>query len=191
MFDSASQGEQITVTTGGNIELEAKWKPFRVQCHRKADPGHSSGARRVSVPGQEDARYIIAVDLELPLVLDSWRYTRSGWEDQCIRLSESNRRKTSAQLLSIRAYRSLILLIGNVVWARRHDEARPAIFDVLTQAGIDMLEGHWHLIGSEEILNCAQRLVEEDGPSSSSGQDQEISAQIDLHKLGSGVLELT
>ncbi len=28
LFDSSSQGEQITVTTGGRIELEAEWKPL-------------------------------------------------------------------------------------------------------------------------------------------------------------------
>ncbi len=38
LFDSASQGEQITVTTGGRIELEAEWKPFRVQLSVTARP---------------------------------------------------------------------------------------------------------------------------------------------------------
>ena len=52
LFDPSSQGEQITVTTGGRIELEAEWKPFRVQCHRKADPGHAGGARGMRVPGR-------------------------------------------------------------------------------------------------------------------------------------------
>ncbi len=28
LFDSVSQGQQIAVTTGGRIKLEAEWKPF-------------------------------------------------------------------------------------------------------------------------------------------------------------------
>ncbi len=54
LFDSVNHGGQITVTTGGRIELEAEWEPFRVQCHRKADPGDTGGVRRMRVPGQED-----------------------------------------------------------------------------------------------------------------------------------------
>ena len=34
LFDSASQGEQITVTTGGRIELEAEWKLSMAKWYR-------------------------------------------------------------------------------------------------------------------------------------------------------------
>jgi hypothetical protein len=62
---------------------------------------------------------------------------------------------------------------------------------VLTQAGIDLLEENGHLVGSEEFSNRGQRLVEEDGPRGARSHGKEISAQVDLHKLGSCVLELT
>ena len=114
LFDSARQAEQITVTTDGRIELETEWKPFRVQCHRKADPGHAGAARRMRVPGQEDVRDILTADLELPLIFDPRRCTGSDREEQRIYLSESSRRKPSAQLLSVRLQRSEVLLVGDV-----------------------------------------------------------------------------
>jgi hypothetical protein len=41
-FDSASHGEQITITSGGGIELETEWKRFRAQRRRKTDPGQAA-----------------------------------------------------------------------------------------------------------------------------------------------------
>src|SRR4029434_10374017 len=104
-------------------------------------------------------------------------------------LPESNRRKPPAQLFSVRVQRGEVLLIGDVACAGGHDEARPASLDALTKARMDLVEGHGHLIGSEEFPHGGQRLVEEDGPGGASGQGKEICAQIDLYKLGSCVLE--
>ena len=54
-FDCASEDEQITIATGGPIELETEWKPFRVQSHRQGDSGNAGGVRRMRVTRQERA----------------------------------------------------------------------------------------------------------------------------------------
>ena len=121
------------------------------------------------VPRQEDVRDLLAADLKLPLILDRGRSTRSGREDQRIGLFESDRRKPPTQLLSVSVQCGAVRLIGHVVCARRHDVARPALFDMLTQATVNLLEGNRYFVGSKEFANCWQRLVEEDGPRGACG----------------------
>ena len=143
------------------------------------------------VPGEKKVRDVLAADLEHPLIFDPGRCTRSGREEQRISLSERNGCKPSAQLLSVCVQRGEVLFIKDVASAGGHDSVRPASLDAFTLVRVNLLEGNGHLIGSEEFPNCGHRLVEEDRPRSASGQGKEIFAQIDLHKLGSCVLELT
>jgi hypothetical protein len=120
-FDSASHGEQITITSGGGIELESEWKRFRAQRRRKADPGQAA-----ELNGCVFRRDTPAAGLERRLILDPWSCARSGREEQRICPSERERRKPPAQLRSVRVQRGAVLLIGDVVRAGGHDGARPA-----------------------------------------------------------------
>ena len=62
----------------------------------------------MSVPGQKDVSDVLTADMEVPLLINPWRTTRNGREEQRIRVSERSGRKPPTELLPVRVERATL-----------------------------------------------------------------------------------